>query len=76
MLVDNTERPISLNMKAHVIKKGTRIAQGVIASVVTAHLLRWTSYWLVNEVLADLNLRERSKHQNLNFIKKKEQRNL
>ncbi|EEM99222.1 Deoxyuridine 5'-triphosphate nucleotidohydrolase [Bacillus thuringiensis IBL 4222] len=26
-------------MKAHVIKKGTRIAQGVIASVVTAHFV-------------------------------------
>ncbi|MES9698639.1 MULTISPECIES: dUTP diphosphatase [Bacillus] len=37
VLVDNTERPISLNMKAHVIERGTRIAQGVIAPVVTAH---------------------------------------
>lgn len=37
VLVDNTERPISLNMKAHVIEKGTRIAQGVIAPVITAH---------------------------------------
>ncbi|KAA1803630.1 Deoxyuridine 5'-triphosphate nucleotidohydrolase [Bacillus cereus] len=37
VLVDNTERSISLNMKAHVIEKGTRIAQGVIAPVVTAH---------------------------------------
>lgn len=36
VLVDNTERPISLNMKAHVIEKGTRIAQGVIAPVITA----------------------------------------
>ncbi|MGM2698027.1 dUTP diphosphatase [Bacillus cereus group sp. Bce037] len=39
VLVDNTERQISLNMKAHVIKKGTRIAQGVIAPVVTAHFV-------------------------------------
>lgn len=39
VLVDNTERPISLNMKAHVIEKGTRIAQGVIAPVVTAHFV-------------------------------------
>lgn len=37
VLVDNTERPISLNMQAHVIEKGTRIAQGVIAPVITAH---------------------------------------
>lgn len=40
MLVDNTERPISLIMKAHVIEKGTRIAQGVIAPVVTAHFVK------------------------------------
>ncbi|MGH1008621.1 dUTP diphosphatase [Bacillus cereus] len=39
VLVDNTERPISLNMKAHVIEKGTRIAQGVIAPVITAHFV-------------------------------------
>lgn len=39
VLVDNTERPISLNMKAHVIEKGTRIAQGVIAPVQTAHFV-------------------------------------
>ncbi|WP_324627910.1 dUTP diphosphatase, partial [Bacillus paranthracis] len=39
VLVDNTERPISLNMQAHVIEKGTRIAQGVIAPVVTAHFV-------------------------------------
>ena len=37
VLLDNNERPIRLNMKAHVIEKGTRIAQGVIAPVVTAH---------------------------------------
>ena len=37
VLVDNTESPISLNMQAHVIEKGTRIAQGVIAPVITAH---------------------------------------
>ena len=39
VLVDNTERPISLNMQAHVIEKGTRIAQGVIAPVVTAYFV-------------------------------------
>ncbi|PEL63255.1 dUTP diphosphatase [Bacillus wiedmannii] len=39
VLVDNNERPISLNMKAHVIEKGTRIAQGVIAPVLTAHFV-------------------------------------
>ncbi len=39
VLVDNTERPISLNMKAHVIEKGTRIAQGIIAPVITAHFV-------------------------------------
>ncbi|MGH1110711.1 dUTP diphosphatase [Bacillus paranthracis] len=39
VLVDNTERPISLNVQAHVIEKGTRIAQGVIAPVVTAHFV-------------------------------------
>ncbi|MES5869216.1 dUTP diphosphatase [Bacillus cereus group sp. RP32] len=39
VIVDNTERPTSLNMKAHVIEKGTRIAQGVIAPVVTAHFV-------------------------------------
>ncbi|PRT14045.1 dUTP diphosphatase [Bacillus toyonensis] len=39
VLVDNTEIPISLNMKAHVIERGTRIAQGVIAPVETAHFV-------------------------------------
>ncbi|MCP9227940.1 dUTP diphosphatase [Bacillus mycoides] len=39
VLVDNTERPISLNMKAHIIERGTRIAQGVIAPVETAHFV-------------------------------------
>lgn len=37
VLVDNTEIPKTTNMQAHVIEKGTRIAQGVIAPVVTAH---------------------------------------
>lgn len=37
VLVDNPERPISLNMQAHVIEKGTCIVQGVIAPVITAH---------------------------------------
>ncbi|HDR8183516.1 TPA: hypothetical protein QC116_002917 [Bacillus thuringiensis] len=39
VLVDNPERPISLNMQAHVIEEGTRIAEGFIAPVVTAHLV-------------------------------------
>ncbi|PGX31061.1 dUTP diphosphatase [Bacillus anthracis] len=37
VLVDNIEIPKAANMQAHVIEKGTRIAQGVIAPVVTAH---------------------------------------
>jgi len=37
VLVDNTEIPKAANMQAHVIEKGTRIAQGVIAPVITAH---------------------------------------
>lgn len=37
VLVDHTERPISLNMQVHVIERGTRIAQGVIAPVITAN---------------------------------------
>lgn len=39
VLVDNTEIPKAANMQAHVIEKGTRIAQGVIAPVVTAHFV-------------------------------------
>ncbi|MGG5737760.1 dUTP diphosphatase [Bacillus cereus group sp. IBL03679] len=39
VLVDNTEIPVSVNMKAHVIERGTRIAQGVIAPVETAHFV-------------------------------------
>ncbi|MGH0511120.1 dUTP diphosphatase [Bacillus paranthracis] len=37
VLVDNPEIPKAANMQAHVIEKGTRIAQGVIAPVITAH---------------------------------------
>lgn len=37
VLVDNIEIPKVVNMQAHVIERGTRIAQGVIAPVVTAH---------------------------------------
>ncbi|WP_144561606.1 dUTP diphosphatase [Bacillus mycoides] len=37
VLVDNTERTLAVNMKAHIIERGTRIAQGVIAPVETAH---------------------------------------
>ncbi|HHK5554686.1 dUTP diphosphatase [Bacillus anthracis] len=37
VLVDNTEVPKAANMQAQVIERGTRIAQGVIAPVVTAH---------------------------------------
>lgn len=39
VLVDNIEIPKAANMKAHVIERGTRIAQGVIAPVVTAHFV-------------------------------------
>ncbi|MDR4987057.1 dUTP diphosphatase [Bacillus cereus] len=39
VLVDNTERPKAANMQAHVIERGTRIAQGVIAPVETAHFV-------------------------------------
>ncbi|WP_144524404.1 dUTP diphosphatase [Bacillus thuringiensis] len=39
VLVDNTEVPKAVNMQAHVIEKGTRIAQGVIAPVETAHFV-------------------------------------
>ncbi|MGX5475868.1 dUTP diphosphatase [Bacillus toyonensis] len=37
VLVDNIEIPKVDNMKAHIIERGTRIAQGVIAPVETAH---------------------------------------
>lgn len=37
VLIDNTEIHKAANMQAHVIEKGTRIAQGVIAPVITAH---------------------------------------
>ncbi|HDR6318369.1 TPA: dUTP diphosphatase [Bacillus thuringiensis] len=39
VLVDNTEVLKAVNMQAHVIEKGTRIAQGVITPVVTAHFV-------------------------------------
>ncbi|SMD67856.1 Deoxyuridine 5'-triphosphate nucleotidohydrolase [Bacillus mobilis] len=39
VIVDNTERNLGTNMKAHIIERGTRIAQGVIAPVVTAHFV-------------------------------------
>ncbi|PFL17989.1 deoxyuridine 5'-triphosphate nucleotidohydrolase [Bacillus cereus] len=39
VLVDNTELPKAANMQAHVIERGTRIAQGVIAPVETAHFV-------------------------------------
>ncbi|KIV74586.1 Deoxyuridine 5'-triphosphate nucleotidohydrolase [Bacillus mycoides] len=39
VLVDNNERPLGANIKAYVIERGTRIAQGVIASVETAHFV-------------------------------------
>ncbi|PGE68202.1 dUTP diphosphatase [Bacillus toyonensis] len=37
LLVDNIEIPKVANMQAHLIERGTRIAQGVIAPVETAH---------------------------------------
>ncbi|PGB25371.1 dUTP diphosphatase [Bacillus toyonensis] len=39
VLVDNIEIPKAINMQAHVIEKGTRIVQGVIAPVETAHFV-------------------------------------
>ncbi|MEC2943389.1 dUTP diphosphatase [Bacillus cereus] len=39
VLVDNTEIPKVANMQAQVIEKGTRIAQGVIAPVITANFV-------------------------------------
>ncbi|MGU3372800.1 dUTP diphosphatase [Bacillus mycoides] len=39
VLVDNNERALGVNMKAHVIERGTRIAQGVIAPVEIAHFV-------------------------------------
>ncbi|EJR42183.1 dUTP diphosphatase [Bacillus cereus group sp. MYBK245-2] len=39
VIVDNTERNLGTNMKAHIIERGTRIAQGVIAPVETAHFV-------------------------------------
>ncbi|EJS45647.1 dUTP diphosphatase [Bacillus cereus] len=39
VLVDNNERPLGANIKAYVIERGTRIAQGVIAPVETAHFV-------------------------------------
>ncbi|MFD6511196.1 dUTP diphosphatase [Bacillus sp. NPDC060175] len=39
VLVDNTEVPKADNMQAHVIERGTRVAQGVIAPVETAHFV-------------------------------------
>ncbi|MBJ8031380.1 deoxyuridine 5'-triphosphate nucleotidohydrolase [Bacillus cereus group sp. N21] len=39
VIVDNDERVLGVNMQAHVIERGTRIAQGVIAPVETAHFV-------------------------------------
>ncbi|PFH75063.1 dUTP diphosphatase [Bacillus nitratireducens] len=39
VLVDNNERPLGANIKAYVIERGTRIAQGVVAPVETAHFV-------------------------------------
>ncbi|MDA1882767.1 dUTP diphosphatase, partial [Bacillus cereus group sp. BY10-2LC] len=39
VLVDNIEVPKEASMQAHVIGRGTRIAQGVIAPVETAHFV-------------------------------------
>ncbi|MDZ4452857.1 dUTP diphosphatase [Bacillus cereus] len=39
VIVDNTERNLGTNMKAHIIERGTRIAQGIIAPVITAHFV-------------------------------------
>lgn len=39
VIVDNNEKALGVNMKAHIIERGTRIAQGVIAPVITAHFI-------------------------------------
>lgn len=39
VIVDNNEKALGVNLKAHVIERGTRIAQGVIAPVITAHFV-------------------------------------
>ncbi len=39
VIVDNNERVLGANMQAHVIERGTRIAQGVIAPVEAAHFV-------------------------------------
>lgn len=39
VLVDNIEVPKEASMQAHVIERGTRLAQGVIAPVETAHFV-------------------------------------
>ncbi|XKK15624.1 dUTP diphosphatase [Bacillus sp. AC79A.1] len=39
VLVDNIEAPKEASMQAHVIERGTRIAQGVIAPVETANFV-------------------------------------
>lgn len=39
VIVDNTERNLGTNMNAHIIERGTRIAQGIIAPVITAHFV-------------------------------------
>lgn len=39
MLVDDIEVPQEASMQAHVIERGTRIAQDVIAPVETAHFV-------------------------------------
>ncbi|MFB5590489.1 dUTP diphosphatase [Bacillus cereus] len=39
VLVDNIEASKEASMQAHVIERGTRIAQGVIAPVETAHFV-------------------------------------
>lgn len=39
VLVDNIEAPKEASMQAHVIERGARIAQGVIAPVETAHFV-------------------------------------
>lgn len=40
VIVDNNEKALGVNMKAHIIERGTRIAQGVIAPVVTANFVK------------------------------------
>lgn len=71
VLVVNIERPISLNMKTHVIEKGTCITQGVIAPVVTAHFVEVNELLAIEGIVGGFGSGRNKVRQNLNFIKKR-----